>query len=206
DRGNGPEREGGGGKDDERLLVAGLQRGGRQLGKVSPLGHKDHGKGGHEGPAVLCLFPLHRPPLRRLPLAPIPANEEGGHDEEQKPGPDANRLPRQQAQERAGQDRDGALDAKGGRRPEQDREGPMPGREQQRRQGGLIRQLEQKDDGENRESEPQDVRHWGRSLSRVHADAQWSQSGKESTKTSRPRAKVRMLIRPGPSVPARRGS
>src|SRR2546430_9496867 len=75
----------------------------------------------------------------------------------------------------------------------------MARRQQQGGQRRLVGQLEQEDDREDGEPETQGVRHWGGSLSAQRLLAQWSQSGKERTKTSRPRARVRMLIPPAPS-------
>src|SRR5207237_3503437 len=132
--------------------------------------------------------------------------QERGHPEEENRWPDANRFARKQAQERAGRDRDSALNDERGRRTEEDRQRPMARRQQERGQRRLVGQLEQEDDGEDREPETQRVRHWGGSLSADRVVAQWSQSGKERTKTSRPRPRVRRLILPAPSVLARRGS
>src|ERR1700730_12462837 len=120
DRRDRPEGEGGGGKDDDRLLVAGLERRGRQLRQIAPFGDEDDGERRHEWPAVPNLFLLDGALFFDLLLPQVPANQQGRHDQEENPGPNPNRLPRQQAEQWTRRDGDGALDDKPGGRTEEE--------------------------------------------------------------------------------------
>src|ERR1700730_1945912 len=130
-RRDGPERQGGGDKHHQRLLIARLERRGGQLRHITPLGDEDHNEGGDERPAVPCLFVLDRLLLSCLHRAEVAPNEQRRHHQEQQPGSDANRLAREEAEQRAGQAGHGALPEEEAGRPQEDGERPMPGREQQ---------------------------------------------------------------------------
>src|SRR5205823_5737233 len=96
----------------------------------------------------------------------------------------------------AGGDRDRTLDDEGGGRPQEDWKRAVASRQDQRRQRRLVRKLEQEDDGEDGKAQAQCMGH-ARSLAALWAD-QWSQSGKERQKTSRPSATVRIVSPPAP--------
>ena len=106
-----------------------------------------------------CLFVLDRPFLIRLLLAEVAANEKRRHHQEKQSGSNANRLARKEAEQRAGENRHGALDHERGGRPDEDGERPMPRREQQGGQRRLVGKLEQEDDREDGQAKSEGVRH-----------------------------------------------